>query len=181
MNDFTQPPLVARTLAAPGSPLRPLFVHSVNTLFATQSSIHVSIATVFLERIYSNRKAYKIVNMSRKAVKKVEIKKFTIDCSAPVDDNVLDAASFAKFLEDKIKVGGKAGNLKDKVTISCDKSKISVNAEAPFSKRYLKYLSKKYLKREKLRDFLHVIAPNKSTYELRYFNVNSAEAEDEDE
>ena len=37
----------------------------------------------------------------------------------------------------------------------------------PFSKRYLKYLTKKYLKKQNLRDFLHVIAPSKTSYELR--------------
>ena len=44
------------------------------------------------------------------------------------------------------KVEGKTGNLGEKVTVSRDKAKINVTAEAPFSKRYLKYLSKKYLK-----------------------------------
>jgi hypothetical protein len=55
-------------------------------------------------------------------------------------------------------VNGKAGALGDSVTISRDKTKIQVSAEAPFSKRYLKYLTKKYLKKQQLRDWLHVIA-----------------------
>ena len=113
--------------------------------------------------------------MSRKAAKKVEIKKFTIDCSVPVEDNILDPASFQKFLTDRIKVGGKTGNLGDKVKISRDKPRIKIEAEAPFSKRYLKYLTKKYLKQQQLRDYLHVIATNASTYELRYFNISNQE------
>ena len=48
-----------------------------------------------------------------------------------------------------------------------------VNAELPFSKRYLKYLTKKFLKKQQLRDYLHVIATNKQTYELRYFSINT--------
>jgi large subunit ribosomal protein L22e len=48
-----------------------------------------------------------------------------------------------------------------------------VAAELPFSKRYLKYLSKKYLKKQQLRDFLHVIATNKSTFEFKYYKINS--------
>merc|ERR1712232_238675 len=59
-------------------------------------------------------------------------------------------------------MGGKTGNLGDKVTVSRDKSKVHVTAEAPFSKRYLKYLSKKYLKKQQLRDFLRVVAPSKT-------------------
>ena len=44
--------------------------------------------------------------------------------------------------------------------------------------RYLKYLTKKYLKKNNLRDYIRVVANGKSVYELRYFMVN---AEDEDE
>jgi large subunit ribosomal protein L22e len=91
---------------------------------------------------------------------------------------VLDPAAFEKFLHDKIKVNGKAGQLGTKVTISRDKSKINVAAELPFSKRYLKYLSKKYLKKQQLRDFLHVVASNKGTYELKYFKVQGGAEEE---
>jgi len=91
---------------------------------------------------------------------------------------VLDVASFEKFLHDRIKVGGKAGNLGSKVTIIRDKTKIAVNAELPFSKRYLKYLTKKYLRKQQLRDFLRVVASTSSTYELRYFSI-SKDAEQE--
>jgi len=91
----------------------------------------------------------------------------------------MDPAVFEKFLHDRIKVNGKAGNLGESVVISRDKTKITVNAEAPFSKRYLKYLTKKFLKKQQLRDWLHVIASSKTTYELKYFNIHDEE-EDED-
>ena len=96
----------------------------------------------------------------------------------PVEDSVLDVATFEKFLRDSIKVGGKAGNLGDSVQLSAEKTKIVVAAELPFAKRYLKYLTKKYLKKQQLRDYLHVIATNKSTYEMRYFSINT-EGDDE--
>merc|ERR1711959_103625 len=89
--------------------------------------------------------------------------KFVADCAHPVDDGIMDAASFEKFLHDRIKVNGKAGALGETVVIGREKSKVNVNAEAPFSKRYLKYLTKKYLKKQKLRDWLHVVATNSST------------------
>ena len=73
---------------------------------------------------------------------------------------------------------GKAGDLGTKVTISREKAKIHVAAELPFSKRYLKYLSKRYLKKQQLRDYLHVIASNKSTYEFKYFKVTANNDED---
>merc|ERR1719149_260473 len=103
-------------------------------------------------------------------VKKASLK-FTVDCQQPVDDNILTVADLEKFFKERIKVNGKTGNLGDAVVIGREKSKINVTAEQPFSKRYLKYLTKKYLKKQQLRDFLHVIAPNKTSYELRYFNI----------
>lgn len=48
--------------------------------------------------------------------------------------------------------------------------------------RYLKYLTKKYLKKNNLRDWLRVVAPPtaKDMYELRYFQINNEEDDDDD-
>ncbi|KAJ4799203.1 60S ribosomal protein L22 [Rhynchospora pubera] len=108
---------------------------------------------------------------------------FVIDCAKPVEDKIMDIASLEKFLQERIKVaGGKAGALGDAVTVSRDKNKITVTSDGPFSKRYLKYLTKKYLKKHNVRDWLRVIASNKdrSVYELRYFNIAENEGEEED-
>ena len=48
-------------------------------------------------------------------------------------------------------MSGKTGNLGDMVTVSRDKAKVTVASDIPFSKRYLKYLSKKYLKKQQAR------------------------------
>mmetsp|Transcript_38792 Transcript_38792/g.78253 ORF Transcript_38792/g.78253 Transcript_38792/m.78253 type:complete len:124 (-) Transcript_38792:2-373(-) len=109
---------------------------------------------------------------------KKQVLKFSVDCQQPADDNIIETKDLEKFLQNRIKVDGKTGNLGEKVTVSRDKAKIHVSAEAPFSKRYLKYLSKKYLKMQQLRDFLRVVAPNKTSYELRYFNINEDNEED---
>ncbi|CAL9095301.1 unnamed protein product [Musa acuminata var. zebrina] len=70
---------------------------------------------------------------------------FVIDCTKLVEGKIMDIASLEKFLQEHIKVaGGKAGALA--VTFTRDKSKIIVTSEGPFSKRCLKYLTKKYLK-----------------------------------
>eukprot|EP00929_Paragymnodinium_shiwhaense_P029884 TRINITY_DN1703_c0_g1_i8.p2 TRINITY_DN1703_c0_g1~~TRINITY_DN1703_c0_g1_i8.p2 ORF type:complete len:124 (+),score=64.56 TRINITY_DN1703_c0_g1_i8:84-455(+) len=109
---------------------------------------------------------------------KAQLLKFSVDCQQPSDDTIITTADFEKFLKDRIKVDGKTGNLGDKVKVSREKAKILVQAEAPFSKRYLKYLSKKYLKKQQLRDFLRVVAPSKTSYELRYFNINEDNEEE---
>ncbi|CAI2331661.1 unnamed protein product [Caenorhabditis sp. 36 PRJEB53466] len=80
------------------------------------------------------------------------------------------------FLNEKIKVNGKTGHLAaNNVKVEVAKTKVSVISEVPFSKRYLKYLTKKYLKRNSLRDWLRVVAVNKNTYEVRYFHINDGE------
>ena len=104
--------------------------------------------------------------------------KFFIDCAQPVDDNIMDPKALEQFLIDRIKVDNRTGNLGEKVKVFLEKSKIHVHAESPFSKRYLKYLTKKYLKKQQLRDFLHVVAPQRHSYELRYFNINADEEEE---
>ena len=83
---------------------------------------------------------------------------------------------FENFLKQRIKVEGKAGNLGSAVTVSKDSSNIKVQSNVPFSKRYLKYLTKKYLKKQDLKEYLRVVATNKNQYELRYFNIQSDEA-----
>mmetsp|Transcript_45046 Transcript_45046/g.134448 ORF Transcript_45046/g.134448 Transcript_45046/m.134448 type:complete len:129 (-) Transcript_45046:99-485(-) len=107
---------------------------------------------------------------------------FTIDCSKPVEDKIMEIASFEKFLAEKIKVSNKAGNLGDSIKVSREKSKVTVTADIPMSKRYLKYLTKKYLKKHNVRDWLRVIASNKdkNIYELRYFNIADQGEEDDE-
>jgi hypothetical protein len=173
-----------------------------------------------------------------------------LDCTTAETDSILDVANFEKFLKERIKVNGKAGALGDAVTVGKDKSKIVVTSENPFSKRYLKYLSKKYLKKNQvpyrfslfpplpfppfpfplspaslehayhrsrctrarrvrlrawlrpnylaclerrsifltfvtssvqMRDFLRVVSTNKSTYELKYYNIQENEDDAGDE
>merc|ERR1712216_903460 len=113
---------------------------------------------------------------------KKKTKTFVLDCARPVDDKIMEIGSFEKFLEDRIKVNGKAGVLGDVVTITKEKSKIVVATEIEMSKRYLKYLTKKYLKKHNVRDWLRVVASNKdrSVYELGYFNIADNDVEDEE-
>jgi len=109
-------------------------------------------------------------------------KKFIINASQPASDKIFDVSAFEKFLQDKIKVDGRVGNLGDTVQISQQgDGKIEVIAHTQFSGRYLKYLTKKFLKKQQLRDWLRVVSTSKGVYELRFFNVVNDEAEDDDE
>ena len=75
----------------------------------------------------------------KKAAVKAVSQRFTIDCSEPAADEIFDIASFEKFLQDRIKIGGKTGVLGDTVTITRDASVITVQSRTHYSKRYFKY------------------------------------------
>ncbi|KAK9894338.1 ribosomal protein L22e [Cystobasidium minutum MCA 4210] len=106
-------------------------------------------------------------------------KKFYIDFSAPANDSVFDGDAYLQFMKERIKVEGKAGNLGDAITVSKEgDGKLVVESKIPLSKRYLKYLTKKFLRKNSMRDWLRVVATKKDTFTLRYFNVNTQTEED---
>ena len=113
---------------------------------------------------------------TQKSGKKTTLK-YTINCTLPIEDNVIVLNDFTDFLTQKIKVEGKTGNLSNAVTIGKDRNNVVVTASIDFSKRYLKYLTKKYLKKQQMREYLRVVATNKNTYELRYLQVDNDEEE----
>ena len=77
-----------------------------------------------------------------------------MDLTHPVEDGIFDSGNFEQFLREKVKVNGKTGNLGNVVHIEHFKNKIIVVSEKQFSKRYLKYLTKKYLKKNNFGDWL---------------------------
>ncbi|KJX93870.1 unnamed protein product [Zymoseptoria tritici ST99CH_1A5] len=108
-------------------------------------------------------------------------KKFIINASQPTQDRIFDPSAFATFLQQRIKVEGRTGNLGDNITVNnLGDGKIEVVAHQDFSGRYLKYLTKKFLKKQQLRDWLRVVSTSKGEYSLKFFNVVGDEA-DEDE
>ncbi|KAK2615023.1 hypothetical protein N8I77_001802 [Diaporthe amygdali] len=109
-------------------------------------------------------------------------KKFIINASQPASDKIFDVSAFEKFLNEKIKVEGRVGNLGETIQISqVGDGKIEIIAHNELSGRYLKYLTKKFLKKMQLRDWLRVVSTSKGVYELKFFNVVNDEADDDDE
>merc|ERR1740139_1128146 len=82
----------------------------------------------------------------------------------------MNCADFEKYLHERVKVAGKTGNFGKDVSLAREKTKIELTSDIPFSKRYLKYLTK-----NNLRDWLRVVANTKTSYELRYFQINNEE------
>ncbi|CAG5115556.1 unnamed protein product [Candidula unifasciata] len=97
------------------------------------------------------------------------------------NNGIMDATNFEKYLKERIKVDDKTGNFGNNVSLELQKNKINLTSEVPFSKRYLKYLTKKYLKKNNLRDWLRVVASSNEAFELRYFQINQDEEEEEED
>ncbi|KAJ8611644.1 hypothetical protein MRB53_037868 [Persea americana] len=109
-------------------------------------------------------------------------KKYIINAKQPVDDRIFDAGAFTTFLQQRIKVDGRTGNLGDNITVTDLKDgRIEVVTHQEFSGRYLKYLTKKFLKKQQLRDWLRVVSTAKGEYSLKFFNVVGEEGEEEDD
>lgn len=81
---------------------------------------------------------------------------------------------------ERIKVEGKTGQLGDNVKVQRSGDKLIVTSQIPFSKRYLKYLTKKYLRKQQLKEWLRVVATAKDTYALKFYSVDFPGAEEDE-
>jgi len=119
-----------------------------------------------------------------KAQKKREktYRKFTVDFNQAVSNNLLTLENALKYLSLNIKVKGLKGKLGDSVKVSQtdkkDKQKntlviaVENSNDIKFSKRYIKYLVKKFLKREILSLYLRVISNGSNGYTVKLFQRN---------
>eukprot|EP00993_Chasmostoma_nieuportense_P003858 NODE_4555_length_771_cov_899.813665_g4396_i0.p1 GENE.NODE_4555_length_771_cov_899.813665_g4396_i0~~NODE_4555_length_771_cov_899.813665_g4396_i0.p1 ORF type:complete len:179 (-),score=47.98 NODE_4555_length_771_cov_899.813665_g4396_i0:167-703(-) len=108
---------------------------------------------------------------------------YKIDCSKPAEDAIFDAEmlqGFRQYLTERIKVNGKAGKLSNKVVVTLEGSVINIKTFIHYSKKYWKYLTKRYLKKRLLRDWLRVVSVSRLSYELRYFNIGEQDDEGEE-
>lgn len=119
---------------------------------------------------------------AQKVVKKKEkaYRKFTVDLNQAVTNNLLSLEAASKYLTQNIKVNGLKGKLADFVKVAQtdkkDKQKnsliVSVDNTMKFSKRYVKYLIKKFLKRENISLYLRVISNGSHGYLVKLFQRN---------
>ena len=115
-------------------------------------------------------------------VKQKTYKKYTIDFNAPVENNLVTLESALKYMQANMKLNGLKGKLGDSIKINntekTDKAKntlvISVDNSLEFSKKYLKYLVKKFLKREGIGKFLTVSSTSPNAYTVKIIKKNEA-------
>ena len=109
-------------------------------------------------------------------------KVYKIDCSVPATDGIFDEAllsAFEQYFLQNVKLHGRKGKLMDKVKVHMDTDKhiLSISTTMQFKKRYFKYLTKKFLKKKELRDWLRILAVGKQSYQLKYFNIRDMDEE----
>ena len=82
-----------------------------------------------------------------------------------------------------VKVDGIVGNLGNDISITAEsdnKVVVVVSGNGSFSGKYLKYLTKKYLKKNQIRDWIRFVSVKQNQYKLQ-FAVAEDDEEEEDE
>ncbi len=114
---------------------------------------------------------------------KTSYKVFNVDFNSPCSNNLLTLEGAEKYLKSNFKINGLKGKLEEKnakikvaMTDKKDKRKntivISVDNKLQFSKRYIKYLVKKYLRREGIARFLTVSSTAPNAYTVKVIKKN---------
>lgn len=108
-------------------------------------------------------------------------KKFVVDTSAPVENGVFDQEGYVKYLVEHIKVDSIVGNLGEDISVSSEGTKVIVVSNTKFSGKYLKYLTKRYLKKNQIRDWIRFVSVKQNQYQLQFYSVAGEDEEEEDE
>ena len=103
--------------------------------------------------------------------------KFVIDASVMIEDGLFNASSLADYIRAHIKVNGRDSSKTSLITVRPADSKVHITSQVGVSKRYFKYLVKRYLKSNNLLNYARVLATDKGTYKLKYINVGKADKE----
>ncbi|KAH9598278.1 Ribosomal protein L22e [Trypanosoma melophagium] len=105
-------------------------------------------------------------------------KVFKIDCSIPANDGIFSEeilSNFEQYFQDNVKLNGRKGKLAEKVRISMRDNVLAITTTMAYRKKYFKYLTKKFLKKKDLRDWIRILAKGKDMYQLKYFNIQDQE------
>ena len=119
---------------------------------------------------------------NKKEAKQTTYKKYSVDFSNPLENKLLTLESVLKFLQNNMKLNGLKGKLGKTILINTDGKReksetsivISVDSSIKFSKRYIRYLVKKFLKKEGVAKYLTLTATSPSAYMVKVIKKNEA-------
>merc|ERR1719312_1783911 len=111
-----------------------------------------------------------------------KVKNFFIDCSMPSSDGIFNCDNYLLYMQENFKVDKVRNNLVHvDITMDKEKQRLKVSSKVQIKKKYLKFLTKKYLNKQNLRDYVRIIVPKGNAkcnaYALKYY----AQCEDFDE
>jgi hypothetical protein len=132
--------------------------------------------------IVTNLKFFSLSLIQTKKTEKAT-RTFVVDCATPTENGVFDPESYVKYLVEHIKVDGHLGNLGELISVTTEGTKVVVVSSTKFSGKYLKYLTKRYLKKNQIRDWIRFISVKKNQYKLQFYStsVDEEEAADDEE
>ena len=118
----------------------------------------------------------------KKDQKAITYKKYLVDFSNPLENKLLTLESVLKYLQSNMKLNGLKGKLGKSILINTDDKReknksnitISVDTSLKFSKRYIRYLVKKFLKKEGVAKYLTLSATSPSAYTVKVIKKNEA-------
>ena len=118
----------------------------------------------------------------KKDQKAITYKKYLVDFSNPLENKLLTLESVLKYLQSNMKLNGLKGKLGKSILINTDDKReknksnitISVDSSLKFSKRYIRYLVKKFLKKEGVAKYLTLSATSPSAYTVKVIKKNEA-------
>nr|5T5H_V Chain V, 60S ribosomal protein L22 [Trypanosoma cruzi] len=99
-------------------------------------------------------------------------KVFKIDCTIPANDGIFSEeilGNFEQYFQENVKLNGRKGKLTEKVRVGLRNNVLTITTTMAYRKKYFKYLTKKFLKKKDLRDWIRILARGKDTYQLKYF------------
>merc|ERR1712007_177416 len=96
------------------------------------------------------------------------------------EDQVIDQNSFADFLQTKLKLNRQplCTGYPGMASVNIEGKKIVVSTTVKFGKRYMKYLTNKYLKAQDIKNYLRVIATDKLGYRVKFLNLQDGGDQD---
>ena len=131
------------------------------------------------------------------------LKKSSINCTLAVAHNLFNVTEYASYLRQRIKINGDTGKLDGSISVDIDNETNTVIVSAfkasqmkkkrvwskrlylsdAFSTRYLRYLTKKWICKQELKDFIRCVSTDfskaslskdgsGSKFEIRYTNIH---------
>ena len=118
--------------------------------------------------------------VEKKKIAKEEETEFRCTVDLTNCQDFIEPKKLVTFLRQTLKVNDKAGNTKGIEIKVVDKKVTVATSTAKITKRYVKYLIKKFLKKNNLREWLRVVSDKKEGFELKFYNVQNDEEEGEE-